>query len=104
MNSLTPLIIGDFIKSLEKCMKDSKNLIETQKHIPGMERCVELSQLCIEASSECLVACNSIGDGRVGKIMQSCVEACKSCAEECENMAINNVKDDNLQATSFLGD
>lgn len=101
MNSLTP-VKDDYIKSLEKCMKDCQRLIETQKHIPGMERCVELSRLCIGACSDCLVACEAIGEG-ISKMMQSCLDACKACVEECKNMAKNNENDVTIHSRHVVG-
>src|SRR5690606_10279300 len=85
MNTLTPLELN-YRVTLEQCIKDCQVLIETQNQLPGRERCIELSKLCIGACNDCLVACESVGEG-IGKMMQSCVDACKACAEECKRLA-----------------
>lgn len=85
------VIKRDYIKSLKSCIKDCQGLIEKNKHIPGMERCVELSRLCIGACSECMDACESVRSG-LGNMLQNCVEACKACAEECKTMAHQNLE------------
>ncbi|PZX54044.1 hypothetical protein [Algoriphagus chordae] len=82
---------------LEQCIKDCQILIETQKQIPGRERCIELSNLCIGACNDCLVACESVGEG-IGKMMQSCVDACIACAAECKRLASMKDKEARVHA------
>lgn len=82
----------DYRVTLEQCIIDCQYLIETQKKFPGKERCIELSKLCINACNDCLVACESVGEG-IGKMLQSCVDACKACAEECKRLAVTKEKE-----------
>lgn len=82
MNSLTPLK-SNCSKALEQCIRDCQQLVVSHKEIPGLEKCVELAQLCIGACAECLDACESARLDR-GKMMLTCAEACKIFAAECE--------------------
>lgn len=82
MNSLIPLK-SNCITALEQCIKDCHSLIRFHKHSAGLERCVELSQLCLDACAECLDACESARLDR-GKMMHICVKACKRLSAECK--------------------
>lgn len=77
---------SNYIETLQQCIKDCELIINTQNQFPGRERCIELSRLCIGACNDCLIACESVGNG-IGKMLQNCVDTCKFCAEECKRLA-----------------
>lgn len=82
MLSLTQLK-SDCCNALEQCIRDCQKMVNQFKDVRGMEKCVELGQICIGACAECLDACESAKLNR-GKQMFICLEVCKECANECE--------------------
>ena len=89
----------NYIETLQQCIKDCELIIKTQNHIPGRERCIELSNLCIVACNDTLNACQSVGQG-IGKMLQKCVDACEACAEECKRLASIKEKEATLNLSS----
>ncbi len=82
MSSSTP-IKSDCCNALEQCIKDCFQLVASIKDVSGMEKTIELVEICIGACADCLDACESVRLDR-GRLMFTCVEACKICAVECE--------------------
>lgn len=76
-------IKSDCCNALEQCIKDCFQLVAKIKDVPGMEKTIELTEICIGACADCLDACESVRLDR-GRMMITCAEACKICALECE--------------------
>ena len=82
MTSLTPLK-SDYIRVLEQCIADCQKFVKNHKYTRGMEKCIDVCQLCIGACVECLAACEAGRPDR-GKMMHICMDACQKCLDECE--------------------
>ncbi|REG88318.1 hypothetical protein C8N25_11096 [Algoriphagus antarcticus] len=75
--------------ALERSIKELHTLIESQKNLTGLEKCIVFCKPCMDPFADCLEACESAQLDR-GKMTHACADDCAECAAECEKHSTEN--------------